>query len=676
MPSTLLRYVRRSLGDDSVAELLRIAGVPYTPAFLDDVGNWIWYMEAVALFEAAAELTGDERIGRRIGEATVRQHAGTPVATLLRSLGSPQAVFEQLALAVTKFSTVTQLEPVSVTPGKVIVRGKARPGFRRHRHLCDWTSGMLSQPPVLFGLPSAEVVESSCESRGDDHCLYTITWDAARAESAADPKELVTALEAQLSGMRERLDSMYATARDLIALDDLESALARITDRAATAVRAPRYVLAVRTSPDEPMSVHHRGFGHEDDGDAAAHALLDTQADGDDPACLVVEVASGTRHYGRLMAVSPAGGFFPHERDLLAVYATYAATVLDTATALDEARRESARSSALLDLSRSVAAAGTSDEVAQRLVDAAPALFDCDRIDVFLWDEEAGALTCRAATGFTGEQREMVAELQIRPSDTPHLAHLLDAPEATPLFFDLHSTDEFVRTNLRDMGSAGLVVAPIVAHDRFYGILNVSAIDRPERLQRSTDLLDRLAGVVAQAATALDNARLIETMAHQAQHDNLTGLLGHRAFHESLDALLGAPEADGGFTLATIDIDNFKEINDRFGHPVGDEALVFVADALRASVRGDDSVFRVGGEEFCVLLPGVSADDALPLAERLREAVAAVPFLVPLRVSVGLAAWPTDARDRDRLLARADAALYAAKQAGKNCTRLVAARAA
>jgi diguanylate cyclase (GGDEF)-like protein len=675
MPSTLLRYVRRTLGDESIPELLRIADVPYTPAFLDDVGNWIWYAEAVALFEAAAELTGDERIGRRIGEATVRQHAGTPVATLLRSLGSPQAVFEQLALAVTKFSTVTELEPVSVTPGKAVVRGQARPGFRRHRHLCDWTSGMLSQPPVLFGLPSAEVVESSCETRGDDHCLYTITWDADRAESAADPKELVSALEAQLSGMRERLDSMYATARDLIALDDLESALARITDRAATAVRAPRYVLAVRTSPEEPMRVHHRGFGDED-GDAAAHALLDTQADREDPSRLVVEVASGTRHYGRLMAASPAGGFFPHERDLLAVYATYAATVLDTATALDEARRESARSSALLDLSRSVAAAGTSDEVAQRLVDAAPALVDCDRIDVFLWDEQAGALTCRAATGFTGEQRDMVSEMEVRPSDTPHLAHLLDSPEGTPLFFDLGSTDEFVRTNLRDMGSAGLIVAPIVANGRFYGILNVNVTDRPERLRRSQDLLDRLAGVVAQAATALDNARLIETMAHQAQHDNLTGLLGHRAFHESLDELLAAPDSAGGFTLATIDIDNFKEINDRFGHPIGDEALVFVAEVLRASVRGDDSVFRVGGEEFCVLLPGLSADDALPLAERLREAVADLPFLVPLRVSVGLAAWPADARDRDRLLARADAALYAAKQAGKNCTRLVAARAA
>ena len=78
MPSVLLGQVRSSLGDRAVEELLRIAGVPYTPEFLGDVGNWIWYEEAVALFEAGAEITGDPRIGLRAGELSLRQHAGTP----------------------------------------------------------------------------------------------------------------------------------------------------------------------------------------------------------------------------------------------------------------------------------------------------------------------------------------------------------------------------------------------------------------------------------------------------------------------------------------------------------------------------------------------------------------------------------------------------------------------
>src|SRR5205085_2845846 len=160
-----------------------------------------------------------------------------------------------------------------------------------------------------------------------------------------------------------------------------------------------------------------------------------------------------TRHYGRLMAQSPGGAFFAHEREMLDVYARYAATVLDTATALDEARSREEQSRALLELSRAVAAASTSDEVARRLADVVPAL----------------------------------------------------------------------------------VVVPIVAHDHFYGSLHVSVTERAERLQPTPALLDLLEGVVAQTATALDNARLIETMAHQARFDNLTGLLGHRAFHEALE---------------------------------------------------------------------------------------------------------------------------------------------
>ena len=184
----------------------------------------------------------------------MRQHAGTPVATLLRSLGSPEAVYEQLTVGVSKFSTITELTP-EVEPGRALIRAKSRNGFPRHPHMCDWTRGLLSQPPALFGLPPAAVEESQCAARGADACVYTVTWDADEAATAADPQQLVTALESQLVAMAERLDSMYATARDLIALDDLDAALARITERAATAVRAPNYLLAVRTGPGDHAAV-------------------------------------------------------------------------------------------------------------------------------------------------------------------------------------------------------------------------------------------------------------------------------------------------------------------------------------------------------------------------------------------------------------------------------------
>jgi hypothetical protein len=382
MAGTLVRRVRATLGDAAVEDLLRRAGVPYAPAFLDDVGNWIWYQEAIALLEAAVEVTGDPDIGRRVGEEAVRRHAGTAVATLLRSLGSPEAIFAQLASAVTKFSTVTEMEPQEVSPGSAAALKRTRPGFSPHRLMCDYVLGMLSQPPVLFGLPAAAVEETQCQLRGDDACRYEVSWDADHAARAADPQQLITALEAQVAAMTDRLENVYAVARDLIAPADLDAALARITDRAATAVRAPRYLLAVRTGIEGKLHVHHRGFDGQDP-QALAAELLDARGEPADGSRLIAEVASASRRYGRLMAVSTAGAFFPAERDLLEVYARYAASALDTATALEEAFQRDRQSHALLELTHALAAAGTAEEVARRLAANVPALIDCDRVAIF-----------------------------------------------------------------------------------------------------------------------------------------------------------------------------------------------------------------------------------------------------------------------------------------------------
>jgi diguanylate cyclase (GGDEF)-like protein len=336
MTSTLIARVRATHGERGVAELLVSAEVPYGAEHLCDPGNWIWFDEAVGLFEAAVELTGDAKIARRAGEESVRQHAGTPVATLLRSLGSPEAILEQVAAAVTKFSTVTEMTAADVAPGRAIVEGRARPGFARHPQLCLWTQGLLSQPTVLFGLPPAKVEEITCQTHGDACCTYTVTWDADAASTMADPHQLIAALESQLTAMKDRLESVYATAQDLIASDDVDAALARITERAATAVRAPKYLLAVQLDHGEKTYVHHRGFTDKEP-ELAAAALLSRARDDSDSSRLVAEVASSRRHYGWLMAESPAGGFFSQERELLDVYARFAATVLDTATALENA---------------------------------------------------------------------------------------------------------------------------------------------------------------------------------------------------------------------------------------------------------------------------------------------------------------------------------------------------
>src|SRR3954454_15007186 len=124
MASTLVRHVRTQAGDDAVAEILSVSGVEHGATYLDDPSNWIWQQDEIDLLVAAADVLGDPEIGLHVGEQTVPQHAGTPVVTMLRSLASPEAVSEQLPVAVSKFSPTTDLHP-EVEEGRAVVSARS-----------------------------------------------------------------------------------------------------------------------------------------------------------------------------------------------------------------------------------------------------------------------------------------------------------------------------------------------------------------------------------------------------------------------------------------------------------------------------------------------------------------------------------------------------------------------
>ena len=176
---------------------------------------------------------------------------------------------------------------------------------------------------------------------------------------------------------------------------------------------------------------------------------------------------------------------------------------------------------------------------------------------------------------------------------------------------------------------------------------------------------EMLLHLVSLGELSIDKALLYEQSQEQARHDSLTGLLGHRVFHEELTAQLAAGRP---FSMLLFDIDDFKQINDLNGHQIGDRALCLVSDALRRGTRSGDTVFRIGGEEFCALLPGLTEKDALTAANELRQGVASMASALPnpLTVSIGVASFPAHGSTRDELLACADAAMYASKRRGKN----------
>ncbi|HEV3047460.1 MAG TPA: AraC family transcriptional regulator ligand-binding domain-containing protein, partial [Solirubrobacteraceae bacterium] len=290
MTSVLLRLVRAHGGEALVHELLERAGSTREPAYLEDADNWASQDEVAALLHGAAELTGDPQFAMRVGEETVTQHAGKQVATLLRSLGSVEAVLQAVAQTAGKLTTTTEMEAIEVGPGRARVRAAAREGYTRTPPNCELTTGLLRSTPSLFGLPGAQVHEHECQAQGGAACLYTVTWDAEQAEEAADPQQRVTALEAQLKATSERLHSVYAIASDLVSTEDLDTVLRRIVERAADTVRAPSHILAVRPGEHAELQVYARGFRSEEARALAERTLAGEPTPGD--STLVVEVDS------------------------------------------------------------------------------------------------------------------------------------------------------------------------------------------------------------------------------------------------------------------------------------------------------------------------------------------------------------------------------------------------
>jgi diguanylate cyclase (GGDEF)-like protein len=276
----------------------------------------------------------------------------------------------------------------------------------------------------------------------------------------------------------------------------------------------------------------------------------------------------------------------------------------------------------------------------------------------------AGARAGRAVVG-TGADRPLQEAARVGP--TAEFQAVLTAAEEGAL-----------RSGNSGSGSAGSASA--LAHvlrgsdasDEVLGVISVVRSERGfERGER-----DLVAYLARQAGVSIENVGLHEQVQRQALTDELTGLFNHRRF---VDALAAEAERARRFNhsvgLVMLDLDDFKTVNDTYGHQQGDQVLRSVADLMRAYSREIDAPARYGGEELAIVLPQTDLDGAYQLAERLRAGIEelAIPLVgrgghMRVTASLGVAALPLSAEDPERLIAAADAALYEAKRGGKNKT--------
>ncbi len=216
------------------------------------------------------------------------------------------------------------------------------------------------------------------------------------------------------------------------------------------------------------------------------------------------------------------------------------------------------------------------------------------------------------------------------------------------------------------------ICVPLLKQNYVLGVLNVESASDVPLGDNDVALLNALAGPVS---IAIDNARLHAEVKTMALSDTLTGLANRRAFDDILDReILRAQRYGHQVSLIILDLDSFKEFNDRWGHPAGDERLKEIGNLLNTNVREPDIAARYGGEEFAIILPNTAKDGALIAAERLRTSAEAQaenehPANGPISgytISLGVATFPEDAKTLYELLLAADNAELIAKRLGKN----------
>ncbi len=320
----------------------------------------------------------------------------------------------------------------------------------------------------------------------------------------------------------------------------------------------------------------------------------------------------------------------------------------------------------LIGLARELPTLGKLPEMGRRLTSEVRRMFSSDNTSLLLADPQSGLLTTLVSKD-TALKKTTEVPMFVAPQD-PALNRLV-ADSRPRTVAELGPLSDDLAARLRKLNAELLV--PLISHDTLIGLMLLGPRTDGPYAAEEKELLQLLA---QHAATVFENVRLYES----ATYETLTGLLRREAVLELLAREIErARRYCRPLTVAMVDIDHFKRVNDVFGHQTGDKVLQVVADELSRGLRSTDAVGRYGGEEFLIVLPETSADRSVVVAENIRKRVAALKTLttpeagpVSIQVSIGLASFDEIGESSDRpvdaLVAFADKALYRAKGAGRN----------
>ena len=681
----LLQVVDKEIGTEGVDRVLERSGMREQAEQLESVGGRISYPEKLRLFESAAAELGDPRIGLRLGPAALRDPASEPWRKLGRASGSPAAAYRGISQISTRIDSAAVFRCDRVEERSASLAWKVLPPYKPSRIDCDYNVGFLAQIPVLFGLPPARVEHGMiCQLNGSPECIYDVTWTTRplqRMRLLLGKLKKDTPGTGPRSTAEHRLRTLEGAASDLVSSAPLEEVLDRVLVRADSAVHAPGHLLAVRL-PAGGRHIRIRGMG----GVLAAGldeegVVLATDADAlAGLPVLCVPVASVKHFYGVLAAVAHTGQeFLPGDKDALAAYAGHAAISLDIAGIVAEAREHGETAQLLLGVSRALAQHSTVQALADSIADAVPALSGADRSAIALWDCEIGNLRIAAMSGWHGDLADQLADYQTTAQDSPELSALLTS--GVPQLLDGNSS-AWARKMLADFAITALAAVPIMAGNELAGIVLAHWADRPAPECLDGALTERLSGLAALAAVALEKIRLLEDARRQGLHDPLTGLPNRALLENRLESALAQTGPTGHRVgLLFCDVNRLKRINDSLGHAAGDSVLRHVAAQLESAVRDCDTVARYSSDEFVILLPDINDPlEADHVAARVRTSLTEpvevegrkifVEVAIGTSVSGAVPAEGTNAQSESarHLIEKADFEMYQSKARARGQT--------